>query len=73
MEDSAAEFSQQRLSGRRGREKTSMQGDGHTGRRANDCGREGGGASVFAGETKRKKNETKKPRAQVAGRDYGHS
>ena len=28
---------------------------------------------MFARETKRKKNETKKPRAQVAGRDYGHS
>ena len=73
VKDIAAEFSEQILSGKRERKKTTMQIDGHTVLKANNYSLEEGESSVFARETKRKKNETKKPRAQVAGRDYGHS
>ena len=73
VKDIAAEFSAQILSGKRERRKTTVQIDGHTVLKANNYSLEEGESSVFARETKRKKNETKKPRAQVAGRDYGHS
>jgi SWI/SNF-related matrix-associated actin-dependent regulator of chromatin subfamily A member 5 len=73
VKDIAAEFSSTILSGKRERKKTTMQIDGHTVLKANNYSLEEGESSVYARETTRKKNETKKPRAQVAGRDYGHS
>ena len=73
MKDIAAEFSSQILSGKRSRTKTTMQIDGHTVLKANNYSLEDGESSVFARETKQQKENNKKPRAQVAGRDYGHS
>ena len=50
-----------------------MEIDGHTVLKANNYSLEEGESSVFAREVKQKKQEGKKQRAQVAGRDYGHS
>ena len=72
VKDIAAEFSSQIL-GKRERKTTTMIIDGHTVLKANNYSLEDGESSVFARETKAKKTEAKKTRAQVAGRDYGHS
>ena len=73
LRDIAAEFNAQILTGKRERKKTTMEIDGHTVLKANNYSLEEGESSVFAREVKQKKQEGKKQRAQVAGRDYGHS
>ena len=61
------------LTTKRERKKTTVEVDGHTVLKANNYSLEEGEQSVFAREVKQKKTEQKKARAQVAGRDYGHS
>jgi SWI/SNF-related matrix-associated actin-dependent regulator of chromatin subfamily A member 5 len=76
LKDIAADFQSQILSGKRVRVKTTMEIDGHTVLKANNYSLEDGEPSVNAREAARfgnKKKPEKRPRAQVAGRDYGHS
>ena len=73
LKDINAEFQAQILTTKRERKKTTVEVDGHTVLKANNYSLEEGEQSVFAREVKQKKTEQKKARAQVAGRDYGHS
>ena len=75
LKDIAAGFQSQILSGKRVRKKTTMQIDGHTVLKANNYSMEDGEPSVNVRESKAadKRKPEKRPRAQVAGRDYGHS
>ena len=77
VKDIAAEFNQNILSTKRVRSKTTMIIDGHTVLKANNYSMEEGEPSVHEREAlnanKPKGPEQKKPRSQIAGRDYGHS
>ena len=73
LKDIAAEFQSQILTGKRERKKTTIEIDGHTVLKANNYSLEEGEQSVYAREVKQKKQAEKRARAQVAGRDYGHS
>jgi hypothetical protein len=76
VKDIAAEFNANVMMGKRSRTKTTIEIDGHTVLKANNYNMEDGEPSVHAREARTKVKtgpESKKPRSQIAGRDYGHS
>lgn len=76
VKDIAAEFNSNILQGKRSRSKTTIEIDGHTVLKANNYNMEDGEPSVYGREARGKAKtgpEAKKPRSQIAGRDYGHS
>ena len=73
MKEIAAEVNAQILTGKRERKTTTMVVDGHTILKANNYSLEDGEPSVHVRESRKKPQAEKKQRAQVAGRDYGHS
>ena len=77
VKDIADEFNSNILLGKRSRTKTTMEIDGHTVLKVNNYSMEDGEPSVHEREARnmegKSKPESKKPRSQIAGRDYGHS
>ena len=77
VKDIAAEYNANVLHGKRSRTKTTIEIDGHTVLKANNYDMEDGEPSVHVREARNAKlktgPESKKPRSQIAGRDYGHS
>jgi len=73
LKDIAAEFQAQILTGKRDRKKTTMEIDGHTVLKANNYTLDEGEPSVLHREAPAALKQDKRARAQVAGRDYGHS